>query len=256
MQSQRSFIELMSEFSLSANKLLHSDIRDISSSRFKLAGVLILDALIDVNDENSSNRRVEISNSLRRQFENDKLTIDMNELVFRTIALSMGHIARIVSTTDIEFLHSHYFDFAVKLLSSQHSESQRFCGSLLFTQLALNSPATIFSKRKILFTKIWPCVCDKSYHVRCCAAETLEIVLKLVAPRDDISEYCKQALNIMKECLLPHVAHEKLIGVLLFYSVIGDGDSTGRDHLRDCTVQVRVRSGLGWMYVCVYISTM
>lgn len=251
MQSQKSFSDLMVAFSMSAVHLLNSDIRDTYllnsdtrdayATRYKLAGILILDGLVDVNDENSSNRRIEISNSLHKSYENEKLSIETYESVFRSIALSMGHISRVASTTDIEFLHIHYFDFASKLLAAT-TENQRFCGALLLAQLAQNCPAMIFTKRKILFTKIWPCVCDKSFHVRCAATETLEVLVKLIAPRDDISEYCKQALSTVRECLVPHVAHEKLIGALLFYNVIGDGDTIGKEKLREATVSVGLQA--------------
>lgn len=219
MHSQKQFSELLIKFLTNAQDLVNTDYRDLNA-RYRLAGVIILDCLVDINDENSSNRRIDISNSLRKLFD-DKFSIEIYNTVFKYTAIAIGHLARVVSTTDIEFLQIHYIELTIKLLSSI-SEIQRFCGPLLLRELIPNIPALIFAKRKLIVTKLWDCLLHRNRLVRNNTAESMEVLFKLVSPREDISEYCKTALIYMKECLPPHAPHEKLIGLLLFFHIIGE----------------------------------
>ena len=103
--------------------------------------------------------------------------------MFRFTAIAIGHLARVcVSTTDIEFLQSHYIDLTKKLLTSSY-EVERFCGPLLLKELITNIPALIFTKRKEIFPFLWDCLLHRNPLIRNNTAESMEFLFKFVSPR-------------------------------------------------------------------------
>jgi hypothetical protein len=167
-------------------------------------------------------RRIEIVNHLRKVFENDKSAIEVNILVIRSTALSIGHFARIASAQEIEFLQNFYLPFAFKLLSNNRSESQRYAGALILTQLAINSPSLIFARRKLLFSAIWEVVGDKNATVRGAAAEVLEVAFHLVSQRESLTEYLVTAFEQIEAGFTANTS-EKVIGSLLIIDMIVGG---------------------------------
>ena len=100
MHSQKDFLKLLDKFFSDANELINTEYRE-HNTKFRMSGVIILDSLIDINDENSSNRRIDISNSLRKVF-NQKFTVELYDILFKYTSIAIGHLARVcVSTTGI-----------------------------------------------------------------------------------------------------------------------------------------------------------
>ena len=217
--SQTAFSNLMTRLAGNGLDLLNHDTRD---TRFKVAGLSVLDCLLDVNDEIMPERRIEIVNHLRKVFENDKSPLENNIIVIRAAALSIGHFARIASAQEIEFLQNFYLPFAFKLLGNNRSESQRFAGALILTQLAINSPSLLFARRKLLFSAIWEVVSDKNATVRGAAAEVLEVAFHLVSQRESLTEYLVIALQQIETGFKENTS-EKVIGSLLIIDMIVGG---------------------------------
>ena len=217
--SQTAFSNLMTRLAGNGLDLLNHETRD---TRFKIAGLSVLDCLLDVNDEIMPERRIEIVNHLRKVFENDKQPIETNIIVIRAAALSIGHFARIASAQEIEFLQNFYLPFAFKLLANSRSESQRFAGALILTQLAINSPSLLFARRKLLFSAIWEVVSDKNATVRGAAAEVLEVAFHLVSQRESLTEYLVIALQQIESGFKENTS-EKVIGSLLIIDMIVGG---------------------------------
>ena len=217
--SQTAFSNLMTRLAGNGLDLLNHETRD---TRFKIAGLSVLDCLLDVNDEIMPERRIEIVNHLRKVFENDKLAIETNIIVIRAAACSIGHFARIASAQEIEFLQNFYLPFAFKLLGNSRSESQRFAGAIVLTQLAINSPSLIFARRKLLFSAIWDAVSDKNATVRGAAAEVLEVAFHLVSQRESLTEYLVIALQQIETGFKENTS-EKVIGSLLIIDMIVGG---------------------------------
>ena len=112
--------------------------------------------------------------------------------------------------------------FAFKLLGNSRSESQRFAGAIVLTQLAINSPSLIFARRKLLFSAIWDAVSDKNATVRGAAAEVLEVAFHLVSQRESLTEYLVIALQQIETGFKENTS-EKVIGSLLIIDMIVGG---------------------------------
>ena len=200
--------------------LLNNDMKD---SRYRIVGLVVLDCLLDVNDEIMAERRIEIANQLRKVLENDKQNIETTGNVLRKAADSIGHLARVASTTEIELLQEIFLTNALKWLSSQRLDSQKFSGSLIIAQLAKNSPALIYMKRKVYFTCIWDIVFDRNSLVREAASESLDAVIALVSQRESTDEYTRLCLHQV-EIGFNSTAAEKVHGALLiFNSLLASG---------------------------------
>lgn len=215
-------------FSSSMNKLVtyaldllnHHDTKDIV--KHKLAGLIIFDCLIDINDEIIPERRIEISNHIFKVLENDKLSLIVNEVILRTASSSIGHFARVASSSEAEFLQNFSFPLALKLLRDTKSDSHKFSGALILTQLAQNSPTLIFSKQRQVFAEICEIMSDKSPMVRSAAATALESVLRVIAQRESMSEYIKSAFKQV-DSGLSATPQERIIGALCILDTILDG---------------------------------
>jgi FKBP12-rapamycin complex-associated protein len=186
------FSSLISRMVESGVSLLTYDPRDL---QYKKVGLVVLDCMLDVSDELMPERRIAIANQLKNVLENDKQNIDTSAEVLRIAAASIGHLARVASTTEIEFLQDFYVTNAIKWLLEVRSEPHRFSGLLILTQLAINSPALIFTKRKEYFKAIWDVMFDKNQMIREAASESLQAALILVAQRDNSNDYHIMAIQ-------------------------------------------------------------
>ena len=206
--SPQAFSVLISKLTENAIELLNHD------SRYKRTGLAILDALLDVNDEILPDRKILIAGYLRKVLENDKLSVDSSADILRSAALSLGHLARIASTTEIEFLQGFYLSEVVKWLYDSRSEVRRFCGVIILRQLAINSPAIIFNKRKSYFTALWDIIFEKNQLLREAAAEAIESTLVLFTQRENSDEYVRVVLSCVEAGFASNV-QDKVHGSML-----------------------------------------
>ncbi len=219
--SQVAFSNLMSKLVNSGLDLLnYHDSKDLL--RHKLAGLVIFDCLLDVNDDIMPERRIEISNHICKVLENDKLPLLANEIVLRTASAAIGHFARVATTVEAEFLQNFYFPLSLKLIGNNKSDSHRFSGALILTHLAINSPSLIFSKRKMLFNVIWDIVSDKNIMVRVAATATLEASLQVISQRESMFDYIKSAIKQLDVGFGSNLA-EKIVGSLTILDTIIGG---------------------------------
>eukprot|EP00981_Chlorochromonas_danica_P006380 scaffold1365_cov163-Ochromonas_danica.AAC.70 len=219
--SQIAFSNLMSKFVINGIDLLnYNDSKD--PIKYKIAGLTIFDCLLDVNDEIMPERRIEIANHIGKVMENDKQPLSANEVVLRTASLSIGHFARVASTTEIEFLQNYYYPLALKLIGDSRSDAHRYSGAIILTQLAHYAPALIFSKRRVLFNVIWDAVCDRSKSVRTAAAATLEASLQVISQREAMSDYIRSALKQIDNGFTSAIT-EKILGSLIILDTLMSG---------------------------------
>ena len=188
------FNNLMSRLVDSGINLLTNEQKDI---KYKIAGLVVLDCLLDVECEIMPERRIEIANQLRKILENERQNVEVEAPVLRKAAAVIGHLAHVASTTEIEFLQDFYVANAIKWLGDQRSEARYFSGVLILTQISIHSPALIFAKRKAFFSVIWEVMFDKSLTIREAAAASLGSVLLLVSQREPLDEYVRWALQQM-----------------------------------------------------------
>jgi FKBP12-rapamycin complex-associated protein len=218
---QIAFSNLMNKFVVSALDLLNY-YESKEMVKFKIAGLIIFDSLVDINDEIMPERRIEISNHIFKVLENDKLPLVVCEPVLRTAASSIGHFARVASSSEAEFLQNFSFPLALKLLRDVKSDSHKFSGALILTQLAQNSPTLIFSRQKQVFSEVCEIVCDKNPMVRIAAAASLESVLKVIAQRESMSDYIRLALKQV-DSGFSSSASEKVFGSLVILDTVMGG---------------------------------
>lgn len=190
--------------------------------RYKVAGLVVFDCLIDVNDEIMPERKIEIANHICKVLENDKLPFTINETILRTAAASIGHFARVATNTEAEFLQNYYYPLAQKLLQDVRSEAHRLAGVLVLAQLAQNVPTLIFSKRKILFNVLWDVISDKSAIVRQSASIAFECSMQVISQRESMAEYVRNAFRQIEQGLSSTI-HEKNLGALQILDTLLSG---------------------------------
>lgn len=72
--SQQGFSNLITKFVSNGQELLnYNDVKD--STKYKIAGLTVIDCVIDVNDEMVPQRRTEICNLLFKVLDNDRLPL-------------------------------------------------------------------------------------------------------------------------------------------------------------------------------------
>ena len=219
--SQKDFSNLMNRLTANGYDLVSHETRDI---RFKLAGLTVLDCLLDVSDEIVPERRIQIAEYLRKVVESDKLLVEAHGPVLRAAAASIGHFARNATPQEIEFLQnstSSHVSSAFRLLSDPRSETKRFTGALVMTQLAIHSPSLIFARRKQLFQIIWDVISDRNPIVRGAASEALLTILQLISQRESMSEYIVMALQNIEKGFTAN-SSEKIVGSLLIIDIISN----------------------------------
>ena len=220
--SAATFSEILTKIAYSGFDLINYESKD---SKCKIAGLTVFDCMLDINDDISPGRRIEIVHFLRKVLDNDKIPLDTNGPVLRFAASIIGHFARVGSTIEVEVLQNFHVPLVSRLLKDIKSDCHKFAGALLMTQLSLNSPALIFSRRKELFASIWDVVSDKNYVVREVAAEALETGLKLLSQRSNeaTEEYLKQALRQIDIGFIAGNSVEKANGGLMIFDILLQG---------------------------------
>eukprot|EP01032_Pedospumella_encystans_P020541 gene20541-23331_t len=247
-QSQNSsslsaFSELLNQFVATALDLLNYSASQ-DTSKCKLAGLIVFDCLLDINDDIRPERRFEIANHLCKILENDKLPFSSNESVLRTASVSVGHFVRIASRTEVDHFGGIAFQLALKLIADQRSEQHRFAGALILSQLSSNAPAFMFIRRQTIFSVIWDLVCDKSAKVRDVAAEALEAALQVVSQRETMEEYLQQALSQISQGFIANTL-EKNLSSLIILDIVVNGVVSAQD-LNSSIVAVDLADDLIW----------
>ncbi|KAF8519025.1 phosphatidylinositol 3-kinase [Hysterangium stoloniferum] len=157
--------------------LIHSN-----NSTDKLGGILAIDHLMDVDQEETiENRR----NLFR--FYNYLTTLlpnpDLNVMV--AASKSLGKIAKIGDQVLGERFIEHEVPDSIELLSSNDkTEQSRYAGVLVLKELARNSPGYFIQHINLIFDKILLPLRDPRVHVREGAAELLAELLGIMAVRE------------------------------------------------------------------------
>lgn len=232
------FSNLISRMVESGISLLNYDLRD---SQYRIVGLMVLDCLLDISDEIMPERRIEIANQLRKVLENDKQNLEANANVLRIAAECIGHLARVASTTEIEFLQDFYVTNAIKWLGDMRSEARRFSGVLILTQLAINSPALIFVKRKVYFGVIWDVITDKISIIREAAAESLQAAMVVISQRENTDEYLRLSLNQLESSFVSTTSNDRVHGAMLIFSILLNSSIVPSNELLNTIRNVNLR---------------
>jgi len=241
--SLTAYSELLNQFAVSALDLLnYTDSRD--TSRQKIAGLLVFDCLLDVTDDVKPERRFEVANHLLKILENDKPSLSTNDAVLRTAALAVGHFVRIASRTETDHFGGKAFQLAQNLIGNSRSETTRFAGALILSQLSGNAPSFIFFRRQPLFKILWELVADKSVKVRDAAAEALEAGLQVISQRETMVEYLQEALTQIHAGFAANTL-EKNLSSLIILDIVVSG-VVGQADLQTAIIGKDLADGLIW----------
>lgn len=215
------FSVLAESLAQNALDLLNYDTKDF---RFKIAGFTIFDNLLDVNEDAMPGGRVlarsKYAADVRKALEYEKLPLDVYAPVLRLASFTLGHLARVGSAADNDFLQTFYLPIAFKALKQNRSDCNKYAGALILTQLSIHNASSIYARNSELFSNIWEVICDKNAAVRGAAAEALDAGLQLVSQRsqEQMEDYLKKALRQMDTGFISK-STERITGSLLILDI-------------------------------------
>lgn len=218
--SQAEFSQLLNKLQQSGLELINFE--TIKDTRYKIAGLVVLDCLLDISDEVVPEQRTDIANHLRKVLSIEKPSLEVNSSFLVIAAGAIGRFARNANATEIEYLQNYYVGASLKWLAETKSDCHRFAGIHVLIQLAGNLPTVIFAKRKAVFTALWEVICDRSSLVREAAAVALSTALQLVSQREAVGEYVRAAIKQVLSGLMA-AATEKTLGALYIVDILVDG---------------------------------
>ena len=155
--SQFEFGKLISIVHNNAKSLLSNDISASRDVRGKLAGLMLLDCLLEVNlnDDIAAERRLDISRMLQTLLKSgSRGSFEATEKLLRAITRCVGHLAHVAIPTELETLTLDFVNLALDLIRDLKSETNRFIGVLLMNEFAINAPHFMFQKKHLL-AELW-----------------------------------------------------------------------------------------------------
>lgn len=219
--SDAAFSVLAESLAQNALDLLNYDSKDY---RFKLAGFTIFDNLLDVNEDAMPGGRVlarsKYAADVRKAVEYERLPLEVYAPVLRLASVTLGHLARVGSAADNDFLQTFYLPIAFKALKPNRSDCNKYAAALILTQLSIHNAGSIYARNSELFSNIWEVICDKNAAVRGAAAEALDAGLQLVSQRsqEQMEDYLKKALRQMDTGFICKTS-ERITGSLLILDI-------------------------------------
>ncbi|KAJ3291491.1 phosphatidylinositol kinase- protein kinase tor1 [Rhizoclosmatium sp. JEL0117] len=154
-------------------ELIHS-----SEVNHKMAGILIIDSLIDFQGEENTIKITRFANYLRIVLPGSDPQISI------LAAKALGRLAQPGGTLTAEFV-----EFEVKralewLQEGERNESRRYAAVLVLKELSLSSPTLIFSYVPQILDLVWTALRDPKVTIRESGAEVLSACLQLMQQRD------------------------------------------------------------------------
>jgi len=180
--TSKNFTFLIKTLNDDALTLLTSTASTIST-RNKIIGLNVMDALLEIQDEDMIRRRRDFGNLLLQVMKNfmnsSGASYDLS--VVECACKTLGHFALIASTTDIEFVQEHFFKPTRDWIKDDKYPVRRVTAVLILRVLLNNAPALFYSKKLETFQDLWRAVFDtKEKQVRERSAETLGTFLMFV----------------------------------------------------------------------------
>lgn len=178
------------------DQALHLLTSSQSTPKEKIVGLNVMDALLEIHDEDMIRRRRDFGNLLR-QFLKTLLNSQTYSLpLLNTLCATLGHFSSIASTTDIEFVQEHFLKPVEDWMKDDRYPVRRVVAVLIIDVLLSNAPALFYSKKNLTFDQIWQAIFDtKERVVRVRAAETLGTFLMFVHQRERTDHFYSRSLE-------------------------------------------------------------
>jgi len=144
----------------------------------KLGGIFAMDALVDVECEESPTFITRFANYLR-------LILPCNNVATMIMASKvLGHLAQAGGTLTADFVEFEMKRALEGLNSEKRSEHHRLAAVLVCKELAVNAPTLFFMHVPAYIKAIWTGIHDSKQLIREAAIESLRASLHIIAQRD------------------------------------------------------------------------
>ncbi|TPX76526.1 hypothetical protein CcCBS67573_g02191 [Chytriomyces confervae] len=145
----------------------------------KMAGIHIIDCLIDFHGEENTTKITRFANYLRIVLPGTDPQISI------LASKALGRLAQPGGTLAAEFVEFEV-KRALEWLQGDRNESRRYAAVLVLKELSLSSPTLIFSFVPQILELIWTALRDPKVIIRESGAEVLRVSLQLLQQRDTI----------------------------------------------------------------------
>ena len=157
-----------------------------SSSRLSIAGLTVLDCLLDISETDTSMKR-KFVDFFQRMLFHDGINPCLDEkasYVVRLTASCIGHLARIANASESDYMKVSLLSMAFKCINEPRSQAHRYSGVLVLTQLSMHIPVHVYDQKQKLFDSIFDAISDKNATIRIGASEAFSEALKVVSERE------------------------------------------------------------------------
>ena len=157
-----------------------------SSSCLPIAGLTILDSLLDIPETDTILKRNLINFFKKMLFINniDPCLDERTSIVLKLTVSCIGHLARIATASESDHLKVSFLSMAFKCVIEPRSEVHRYSGLLLLTQLAMHIPVHVYDQKQKFFDGIFDAIFDRNTIIRIGASKAFSEALKLVFERE------------------------------------------------------------------------
>ncbi|KAJ3394189.1 phosphatidylinositol kinase- protein kinase tor1 [Entophlyctis sp. JEL0112] len=202
--------------------LIHS-----SDIAHKMAGIVIIDSLIDFQDEDNTIKTTRFANYLRIVLPG------ADPQISRLAAKALGK-NRIRRCNDLKFLGgrlalpggtlaAEFVEFEVKRamewLQGERNESRRYAAALVLKELAVSSPTLVFSYVPQILELIWTALRDPKVVIRESGSEVLRVCIQLIQQRETHFRrvWYRKVYDEAERGVLKSLNPDSLHGCLLVY---------------------------------------
>ncbi|KAJ3130914.1 phosphatidylinositol kinase- protein kinase tor1 [Physocladia obscura] len=198
----------------------------------KMAGVLVIDSLIDFPSEENSVQTTRFANYLRIVLpgSDPQISILASKALGRLAQPGGALIAEFVEfevKRALEWLQGWFIFvcFVLDLFKGERNESRRYSAILVLKELALSSPTLIFAYVPQILELVWIALRDPKVTIRESGAEVLRACLQLMQQRESQFRryWCRKIYDEAERGVTRTLNPDSLHGCLLVYRELLEG---------------------------------
>ncbi|KAF9190501.1 phosphatidylinositol kinase- protein kinase tor1 [Haplosporangium sp. Z 767] len=165
----------LNKFYGEVNGIIRGLVQSVDSDD-KLCGVLIIDSLIGIEDEDNTAQETRFANYLRQLFPSDVPTMTV-------AARALGKLAQQGGAYTADFVEFE-LKRAIEWLTSERQEARRHASVLVLAELARHASVIVYPYVGTILNHIWGAIREPKQAIRDAAADTLSALLILISDRD------------------------------------------------------------------------
>lgn len=159
---------------------------DRSSLCLPIAGLTILDSLLDISETDTFLKR-KLTEFFKKMLFDNNINPCLDEgtsIVIRLTVSCIGHLARIATASESDHLKVSFLSMAFKCVIEPRSDVHRYSGLLLLNQLAIHIPVHVYDQKQKFLDGIFDAISDRNAIIRVGASKAFSEALKLVSERE------------------------------------------------------------------------